>query len=71
MRPLCMVVVSRTEADLLSHLLAEYPIALLLASVSLAAANVALAKRPSDLLLANAAVLGCAVAFARAPGFLS
>ena len=59
------------EADLLSHLLAEHPLALLLASVCLAAANVALAKRPADLLLADAAVLGCAVAFARAPGLFS
>ena len=46
MCPLCMVVVSRTEAEMLSHLLAEHPLALLVVSVCLAVANVALANRP-------------------------
>ena len=71
MCPLCMVVVSKTEAEMLSHLLAEHPLALLVGSVCPAVANVALANRPADLLLVDAAVLGCAVAYVRAPGLFS
>lgn len=71
MCPLCMVVVSRTEAEMLSHLLADHPLALLVVSVCLAVANVALANRPADLLLVDATVLGCAVAYVRAPGLFS
>jgi hypothetical protein len=64
MCPFCFSIVATTERDLLSHLLAAHPGALLALTVALGLANVALIGRP-ELLLFDLGVYLVALMFAR------
>lgn len=65
MCPVCLMAVSATERELLSHLLARHPVELTILAGVLSLAQVGLARRPSDLLAFNLFVLGAGVLLAR------
>jgi hypothetical protein len=64
--PLCATLASEAEGNLLSHLLANHPVALLVLGACLAAGNLALARRPRELFALDGAVLGAALYISRA-----
>lgn len=71
MCPICLSIVAATERDLLSHLLAAHPAALLALTTLLGLANAAVIGRPELLLLLDLGVYLAAVLIARRslPGY--
>lgn len=71
MCPICFSIVAATERDLLSHLLAAHPAALLALTALLGLGNAALVERPELLLLFDLGVYVAALMIARwsLPGY--
>jgi hypothetical protein len=65
MCPICFSIVAATERDLLSHLLAAHPAALLALTALLGLGNAALLGRPALLLLFDLGVYLAALVLAR------
>jgi hypothetical protein len=65
MCPLCLIAVSTTERELLSHMLASHPAEITILTAVLSLAQLALARRPTELLAFDLLVLGAGVVLAR------
>ena len=65
MCPICLSLISATEEDLVSHLLARHPAEASALGLAVTLANIALAKRPAWLLALDLCVLGAAFWFRR------